>query len=140
MTKLIVIILLVCLPALGFADDPAPVEVPDIQVHDINGKKYDCFLPVDAQVLLQLRINYPILKLDLDKHKELIVIKDIELKKLDDINANLAQQRDTYKDESIRFQEELKSRDAWYRNPYLWFTVGLVTGAGIAVGVAFAVN
>jgi len=45
-----------------------------------------------------------------------------------------------WKDTAEAQAKAFASKDAWWRSPYLWMTVGFVVGAGATVGIAVAVK
>lgn len=113
---------------------------PDVRVQVIDSKKFVCFTEPDAQTLLQMRLDYPKLELKITKLEEQVGLKEAQIQTLTTGNANLLQQIKIVQTENVRLTNQLESGSAWYRNPYLWFCVGIVTGAGLATGIAFAIK
>jgi hypothetical protein len=37
----------------------------------------------------------------------------------------------------LKLEESNKKLKVWYRNPYLWFTIGIVVGVGVEVGIVY---
>ena len=111
---------------------------PDVRAYNIDGKSYVCFVPADAQTLLQLRIDCPKIQLELDKYKELVNVKDGEVLALTNMKDNLSQQVAVYSSEVTELSKELASANAWYKNPWLWFGVGAVVGTGASIAVLHA--
>jgi len=136
MRVLLLALYLALVPCVVSAQEP----VPDVQAHVIDGKSYVCFVTADAQTLLQLRIDCPKLQLAIDQYRELVTLKNGQITTLTGLNLNLSQQADVYKSEMVRLNEALASANAWYRNPYLWFGVGVVVGTGASIAIFYAVK
>lgn len=125
----------------SFADDPPKkLDPPDMVKCVKDGKEYVCFTPNDAQALLQYRIDIPNLKLDIEKYKELVKLKDLQLETLTNANTILLDTKQFLITENVRLQRELDNRNAWYKSPYLWFCVGLVAGVTTTIVVMYIVN
>ena len=115
------------------ASDP-----PDVRVQVIDGNKFVCFTQADSLVLLQMRLDYPKMQLNLVKQDELIGIKNQETTALTVVQNNLNDQIKFYKEENVRLQKEIDSSMAWYRSPYLWFGVGAIVATGASIGIFYA--
>jgi len=135
MYKSLFLILVFIFPSTAFADDP-----PAMLKYVKDGKEYVCFLPVDAQTLLQYRMDIPELKLDLKKHKDLLKVKDLQIEKLTSANGTLLNTKHFLITENVRLQKEVDNRNAWYKSPYLWCCFGLVVGTAATVAVVYLVK
>jgi len=139
MRKFIVFILIFTFifPFAALADD---LPVLDIRKCIIEGKEYVGFLPADAQTLLQYRIDIPKLRLEITSFKDLVKIKDAEINTLASANSTLLETKSFLTTENVRMQKEIDNQNAWYKSPYLWFSVGLIIGTAATVTVVYLVK
>lgn len=138
-TAIVFFVVLLVVPCYAQNSAEQPI-TEDFRAIEIDGKPFVAFDVASAQVLLQMRMDYPKLELQLVKSKELIEIKDQEIFALGEANTNLNQQIVEFKNQNVELQKQIEKRDSWYRSPYLWFTVGVVAGAALAVGLTYAIN
>jgi len=138
--KILISALFICFlfPMLLNAQESPKAPPPDVRVQIIDGKKFVCFTEADSLVLLQMRLDYPKLQLQLVKQDELIMIKDQEITALTVVQRNLNDQIKFYKEENAKLQKEVDSSMAWYRSPYLWFGVGAMVATGASIGIFYA--
>jgi hypothetical protein len=119
LTLALVVQLALCLP-----------EAPDVRVMHQGEQSFVCFTPEDAQKLLQLRLDFPLLKLKSEKLEESNLIRDMEIRKLtnsvEDISEKLIEQQALVK----QLDAEVNKKPAWYKHPVFW------AFAGITIGVA----
>lgn len=117
-----------------------PAFASDIRAIKLEDKDAICFDVDTSKILLQQSINYiklnteiglldeqlTVLKAQIQKQDELLVIKDKEFAVVSDIAANL--------------QKRVDSATAWYKSPYLWTAIGFVVGVGVSIGIYYAVE
>lgn len=141
--------LVLCLlfPFAVFAQDPTPVDpeldkpVVDVRVHTFgDGQTFVCFTEDDSRRILQLRLQFNDIKAKLDKYEEWIAVKTKEITKLEEANGYLGDKVDAYRSENIMLKASIEDLDSWWRNPWVWFTVGTLVGAGGAIGIFYAVE
>jgi hypothetical protein len=111
----------------------APTEVPDIRVLQADGKEFVAFEPKYAQMLLQMRLDYPKLELKIEKLVTLLNIRGKLVEKALEMNANLEDQLKVKDDVLIGLQEKINNADSFWRSPYLWFAVGIVLATGTTI-------
>jgi hypothetical protein len=135
------LIFILLFPCTGLAQDELKCpEKIDARKQIIDSKEYVCFDTDSARCLLQEHIDYPKLKLDLKRHKELVVIKDKQINVLTNANTNLTDQIDIQGKEIIRLTEVVEDSEKWYKNSYLWFGIGVLAGVGTTVAILYAVK
>lgn len=86
----------------------------------------------------------PLLKLDIEKHKLLILQKDQEIKILDDI----IKKKDELHLASIKLKQaeidklelRIEKFDKWYRSPSVYLISGVLLGGALSVGLSFGLN
>ena len=133
------IVVFICLFAMNsFADDIPPE--PDIRKFQLEDITYVGFLEKDAATLLQYRIDIPKLKLQVTKLKAKIVNNVAQIDTLTSANHTCLEAKEFLTVENVRMQHDKDSRDAWYRSPYLWFSVGLLLGTAATVTVVYLVK
>jgi len=112
--------------------------VDDIRAHDIDGKKFVCFEEPAALKVLKLRLEYPklIKKSALLEEKLGIKIKEVEI--LESNIEVLETKVGIVVEGNVALAEKLEEKNAWWRNPTLWFGVGIITGAALAIGAVAA--
>jgi hypothetical protein len=136
--KVIIICILLCVPRISFSDDV----VTDLAIHkfQLEGITYIGFLVKDAQTLLQYRIDIPKLKLSVEKRDEKIKNNQLQIETLTSANSTLLEIKDVLVASNAHLQQELASRDAWYRSPYFTFCVGLLMGTAITVAAVYFIK
>lgn len=115
-------------------------EKEDIRAISINGKSFVAFDRSSALFLLSLRVKYPKLQLQLKNQNHLIRLKDTRIDLLEKNIVNLNEQKDCLFEEVKGLKDELDRKNAWYRSPYLWFSVGVVLGIGTTIAVVYGVS
>lgn len=129
------------LPIGTFGEPIYDVATPvDARPVDIDGEPFVAFDVNSAQILLQMRVDFPKLKLEIVKLKDQIDVRGQELAAALSANDNLVQQKDFLTNRIGDLEEQISNKDAWYRSPYLWFTCGLIVGVGATVAIVYAVN
>jgi hypothetical protein len=113
---------------------------PDIRTTVIDNKPFVCLDIPSSQTLLQMRMDYPKLQLEVDSLKKLSGIRLLEINKLTGINTNLNQQKEVLTIQSVALQKELSKANAWYKSPWLWSAIGVAIGVGLTVGVTYLVR
>ncbi len=124
-------------PATAFADDLPPL---DMEKFTRDGKAYIGVPPPHAQILLQYRIDVPQLTLEITNFKDLVKIKDAEIKTITSANSTLLETKHFLTTENVKLQTTIDNRDAWYKSPYFTFCVGLVLGTVATVTVVYLVK
>lgn len=112
----------------------------DVRSITIDGKDFVAFDRKSALFLLDLRVKYPKLKLQLLNHENLIKLKNTRLVLLDKNLLNLSSQKDVLFEQVMGLTQELNNRDVWYKSPYLWFSVGLAAGIVTTIFVVYGVS
>jgi len=130
--KYFFLIMLLAFPVGASEIDARPIE--------IDGLPFVAFDRASAQRLLEMRLNMPILQLKLDKLSELITGLNHENDLLSD-NLDLANAKNAVMlEENVELKDVINSLDSWWRNPWLWFGVGLVVGTATTVIVVYLVK
>jgi len=137
MCKLISLLLVFIFPLAALADGPPFL---DINKFTLDGKTYVGFVEPDAQTLLQYRIDIPKLKLEIKEFKDIVIIKNAEIGILTSANATLLETKEFLTTENVRLQGEITNQAAWYKSPYFFFCIGLLSGFGATVAMIYAVN
>ena len=146
---LAMIITVPCAAADGIAERSTLIHgdtfVPTADVVDarsilLDNEPFVAFDLVSAQKLLQMRIDFPKIKLKLAKLEDLVETKDLELGKLTSANASLLDANSFLKTTVADLATKLDSKDAWYRSPYFWYVAGLLTGVGATISIVYAVH
>jgi len=81
-------------------------------------------------------------KLDLQAEKILLLEQDIELSNTiaDKYKSSYELEHKLRLSEADAYEKRLAAKDAWYRAPALWFSVGFVVSAALAVGLSFSLQ
>jgi len=127
-----------CMSCIAFADTP-PAEL-DIHKFQLGEITYVGFLEKDAQTLLQYRMDNPKLQLKIEQQDNKIKNNQLQIATLTSANTTLLDEKKFLVVENIRLQKELDNRNAWYRNPYFAFCVGLVLGTATVITVVYCVK
>jgi hypothetical protein len=133
------ILIFMLIPSVIYADEYINDDM-DVRITTLDAKKFLCFDQPSANKLLQMRIDIPKLKLQIDKTVELVGIKDAEIIKLLEGSELRRQQLGEYEIEVVRLTEELNSARAWYLNPWMWGVIGVVLGAGATIGIYYGAS
>ncbi len=154
MKYLISFLLCYFLPAICLAQDPISEDfllderieykliLKDLNIRKeiLDGKEYGCFGKKETRSLLQLRMDFPKLQNTVKGLRKLINIKDGKIDILGQMNSNLKEQKDFLTQEIVGLRTKLDERDAWYKDPLLWWCIGVVVGTGTTVLVVYLVN
>lgn len=105
-----------------------------------NGMSYLCFDQDASQILLDMRLKYPLLEKENVLLKDQVKIKEEEIVKWQSGAENLTAQLAILAESNTDLQKKIESSNAWYRSNILWTAVGLVVGTGITIGVVKALN
>jgi len=104
-------------------------EAPDVRVINQGDQSFVCFTPDDAQKLLQLRLDLPLLQLKSEKLEESNLIRDTEIRKLtaseEDLSDKLIDQQAFMK----QLEVEINQKPVWYKHPVFWAFTGIAIGA-----------
>lgn len=112
----------------------------DVRVIDIEGKPFVAFDREAAQELLQMRIDFPVMELKLDKLSALVTGLNQENRLLSE-NLDLSKAGNAVLvEENVDLKDTIRSLDSWWRNPWFWFGVGIVCGTGATIAIVYAVN
>jgi len=122
-------IYLLALLLLG-VDDP-----PDIRVINQNGNPFVCFVPSDAQKLLELRLNFPLLQLKSEKLEQSNLIRDAEIQKLEGNLEDLSNQLLEQKKTTEQLEAEIAKPIPWYKHPAFWAFTGMVMGVTLYISL-----
>lgn len=112
-----------------FAFPPICKADPEVFPHSVDDKEYICFDKGSAKDLLDLKIKFPKISVQLEKYKELSNIRSLEINTLTKIQTNLTEQTVVLVDENVALQKKIDSANKWYKHPLFWFGVGLVVSA-----------
>jgi len=112
----------------------------DAKVIKQNGIDYVCFDTIAGQILLDMRLKYPLLDQENDLLKTQLKIKESQIIKWQDGADNLTSQLTILTDQNGDLQKRIESSDAWYKSNILWTAVGFVVGIGVTIGVVKAVT
>jgi len=126
--------------AISRADPIPPPADEDIRAITIDGKDFVAFDRLSALFILDLRIKYPKLLLQLKDQDTLIKLKDTRIILLEKNIVNMSDQKDVLFEQVKGLTQELDNRSAWYKSPYLWFSVGVVLGITTTVLVVYGVS
>ena len=144
MYRLSLFIILCILSSYAYAYAAGPADSADtpLDIHKfvLNDITYVGFLEKDAQTLLQYRIDIPKLNLKIVKLEEKIVNNELQMEKLASANNILLETKQFLIVENSRLQQELINSTAWYRNPYLLFSFGLLVGTAATIAVVYLVK
>jgi len=133
-------IFLLLIPVTALGDDTVPPEpLIDIRTHTFgDGITFVCFTENDSRNILLLRLQFTDIKNKLAKYEEWITVKTKQISKLEEANGYLGSTVDAYRSETILLKAALEASDAWYRNPYVWFSVGIIVGGGVGAAIFYA--
>ncbi len=84
-----------------------------------------------------LTIRVPTLQLEIDFQKQLSEVYKLEMQSLVLIERKRANEYKGLLDTALK---ETMEPTPWHESPILWTTVGFIVGAGITVGLTYAVN
>jgi len=112
----------------------------DIRPIEIDGKPFVAFDRESAQKLLQMRIDFPLQELKLQKLAELVTNYSQELVLSDRALSIANEQNTTLLESNSNLQDRINSLDSWWRSPWLWVCVGIVVGTATTIAVTYAVN
>lgn len=109
-------------------------------VHDIDGSKFVCFDKQWAQELLQLRVDFPKLKLQVEELKKLVDNQDQQIKAYDELKTNYETQITGFAEEIRLLNTRIISEQAWYKNRWFIYGLGIVSGIGLSIGAYYIVK
>jgi len=112
----------------------------DIRSMSIDGVDFVAFDRESALFLLGLRVKYPKLELQLKNQDQLIKLRGVRISLLEKNLVNMNDQKVYLQDEINGLTAALDTQTAWYKSPYLWFSVGVVLGIGTTVLVVYGVS
>ena len=102
---------------------------PEVFKHVKDEKEYVCFDKGSAGDLLDLKIKFPKISVQLEKYKELSNVRSLEINTLTRIQTNLTEQTIALVDENVALQKKLDTSNKWYKHPLFWFGIGIVLSA-----------
>jgi hypothetical protein len=109
------------------------VEPIEARVINQNGTNFVCLLPDDAQRLLQLRLDFPILQNKIKKYEELVVVQEKENERITNAASDLSDQLGIENQVNEILRSALSMPEPWYKRPTFWAMAGVVLGAATAV-------
>jgi hypothetical protein len=109
-------------------------------VHDIDGQKFVCFDKQWAQELLQLRVDFPKLKQEIETLKSLGDNKDRQIKEYEGLTHNYDQQIVAYSEEVRLLNTQLQNENVWWRSRLFIFGVGVVGGIAASMGIFYLIK
>jgi len=124
--------LFLSLPVAAYATDE------QIMKYTYEGHEYVCLEPSTAQRLLQIYIDFPKLELKINLLEGLNSNLLIQMSKEDDLQKNLQEQIKIMQDLNVNLQKTIDNQSAWYKSPWLWFSVGVIVTAGLTIGILSA--
>ena len=124
--------LLQSLMLIAFLADPV--------IHDIDGNKFVCFDKQWAQELLQLRIDFPKIKQQVEELKRLIENQDQQLKAYNELKTNYETQITGFAEEIRLLNTKIINENAWYKNRWFVYGLGVVSGIGLSIGAYYLVK
>lgn len=137
MKYILAILLAACVAFPARADEPAEVDARPIE---IDGEPFVAFDRASAQKLLEMRMKFSIMELKLEKTATLLTGLNKENRLLSD-NLDLADDKvKILTTENVDLKDTIRSLDSWWRDPWLWFGIGVVVGTGVTVAVVYAVR
>jgi hypothetical protein len=111
-----------------------------IRVVEQNGVSYVCFDVIASQIVLDMRLKYPLLDQENLLLKDQVKVKEEQIIRWQSGAENLMAQLTIFADLNADLQKRIDSSNAWYRSNILWAVVGVAVGFGVAVGVVKAIN
>lgn len=112
----------------------------DVKVIQQDNVDYVCFDQAASQVLLDMRLKYPLLEKENTLLKDQVTTKEAQIIKWQMGAENLTSQIVILTDSNAALQTKIDSSNAWYKSNILWTAVGFVVGVGITIGVVKALN
>ena len=109
-------------------------------VHDIEGTKFICFDKVWAQELLQLRVDFPTMKKQVDELKALVSNQDEQLVAYAGLSKNYEMQITGFSEEIRLLNTKIQDDNVWWRNRLLILGVGVVGGISITIGIVYLIK
>jgi hypothetical protein len=109
------------------------VEPIQAKVINQNGIDYVCLVPNDAQKLLQLRLDFPIIEKKLQQYEELIALDEAENTRLMNAVTDLSVQLTAQSQVNEILQQTLSAPVPWYKRPSFWAVAGIFIGVGTTV-------
>jgi hypothetical protein len=110
----------------------------------LSAEEFDTVLAERKELRILQNEVVPLLKLDIERHKLLILQKDQEIKILDDI----IKKKDELYLASIKLKQaeidklelRIERFEAWYRSPSVYLISGVILGGALSVGLSFGLN
>ena len=109
------------------------VEPIDARVINQNGTDFVCLLPNDAQKMLQLRLDFPLLQKQAEKYEELAVVQEKENERLTRAAADLSDQLAIENQVNEILRSALSAPEPWYKRPAFLTLAGVVLGAATTI-------
>jgi hypothetical protein len=123
-------------PTMAFAQDPpSPTEECKLAV-PVTSPCTGVLLPSEAAAngIRCLKVDLPKLKLDLSFNQRLMTQEKAHFSALLELERN----RNEQLSQQVNLLLKTDRSPKWYNSPYLWAGVGLLVGAGMAIGMAHA--
>lgn len=105
------------------------------QVVTIGGKKWLAFEKEDAHKLLDMRVKFPKMDNLIDKQKELLSLRSVQISKYEELLSYSADQRILLTKANRELSEQIINSDKWYNNEWFWFSVGVILGVGCTTAI-----
>ena len=109
-------------------------------VHDIEGTKFICFDKVWVQELLQLRVDFPIIKKQVEELKNLVANQDMQLTAYALLAKNYELQITGFSEEVRLLNTQIQDDKVWWRNRLFIFGLGVAGGVTITLGITYLIK
>lgn len=123
---------LLLLSAVAQADNPAPPKPMTVDGHEGTWFNAD-----SARRLLKLEDDYKTLSVVNEKLVQIILLHQEEKELMDSLNETALEIARVRKEQLGLEREQRisaeRQRDAWYRSPTLWFSLGLTAATSVAL-------
>lgn len=112
----------------------------DVRVITRDGTDYVCFDRIASQIVLDMRLEYPLLSQANLLLKDQVKVKEEQILKWQSGIDNLTAQLVVLTESNADLQQRITNAKAWYKSNILWAAISFVAGVGITIGVVKAVN
>jgi len=110
----------------------------DVRVVSIEDAEWLAFTAEDAKVLLKMRMDFPTLKLSVEALSKSLQIKERIIIMQGGQISNLKEQVGVVKKDNVNLREQLEADRKWYKDPWLWFAIGLGLGVASTAAVVWS--
>jgi hypothetical protein len=112
----------------------------NVRVIAWEGTNYVCFDRIASQIVLDMRLKYPLLGQANLLLKDQVKVKEEQIIKWQSGIENLTAQMVVLTALNADLQQRITSANVWYKSNILWAAISFVAGVGITIGVVTAVN